>query len=104
MNGFIVIGLLLTLPEIVFGATTPTDFKGLVGVFTDIIGTLVVLTFALTFIAFLWGVVKGWIINGGSAEGVKSGKNVVIIGIIVFVVMISIWGILSMLQSSLFGS
>ncbi len=103
MHNYIIV-LLAFLPYMVFGANAPTNFKGLVSIFTDIIGTLVVLTFTLTFIVFLWGVVKGWIINGGSAEGVESGKNVVIIGIIAFVIMISIWGILSMLQSSLFGS
>jgi len=103
MNGFI-IGLLFTLPEIVFGATAPTDFKSFVGLIVDILATLVVLVFALTFLAFIWGVVKSWIIQGGSAEGVKSGKNVVLIGIITLAIMVAIWGIIAMLQSSLFGS
>ncbi len=92
------------LPNIVFGANAPTDFKSLVAIFTNLIGTLVVLVFALTFIAFLWGVVKGWIINGGSAEGVESGKNVVVVGVIVFAILVSVWGILYMLKSSIFGN
>lgn len=99
-----IIALLALLPQIVFGATAPTDFKSLVAVFTNLIGILVVLVFALTFLAFIWGVVKGWIINGGSAEGVKSGKNVVIVGIITLAIMVSIWSILSLLKTTFFGN
>lgn len=98
-----VITLFTLLPHLVFGAGAPSDFKGFVAMLIDLIDLLVILTFTLTFIAFLWGVVKGWIINGESTEGVESGKKVVIVGIIAFVIMISIWGILTMLQSSLFG-
>jgi len=103
MNGLIIV-LLLTLPEIVFGGSTPTDFRSLVAVFTDLIGILVVLVFTLTFLAFIWGIVKSWIIHGGSADGVESGKKIVVVGIITFVIMVSIWGILSILKSSIFGA
>jgi hypothetical protein len=94
----------LVAPFITYGASVsaPRDFKGLVAIFTDIIGTLVILTFALTFLAFMWGVVKGWIIHGGESDGIETGKNVVLTSIIALVVMSSIWGILRLLQSSLF--
>ncbi len=93
------------LPAATLAATvaTPRDFKGFVGIITNIIGTLIILVFALTFLAFMWGVVKGWIINGGDADGIESGKNVVMSGIIALVVMTSVWGILYLLQTSLFG-
>lgn len=82
----------------------PTDFKSLVKFFTGIIETLIVLVFAFTFLAFMWGVIKGWVIQGGSDEGVESGKKVVFASVIAFVIMISVWGIVRLLQSSLFGS
>jgi hypothetical protein len=106
MNIFTLALMILSAPLIVLGATVspPSDFKGFVKIITDLIKILVVLTFALTFLAFLWGVVKNWIINGGSADGVESGKRVVGISIIVFVIIISIWGILAILKSSFFGS
>jgi len=81
----------------------PRDFKGLVAIITDLISTLILIIFALTFLVFMWGVIKGWIMHGGDAEGVTSGKNVVIVGIIALVVMSGIWGILSILQTSFFG-
>ena len=83
--------------------TAPTNFKSFVALITGIIGKLVLFIFALTFIAFMWGVIKGWVIQGGNEEGVENGKKMVLAGIIGFVVMVSIWGILHMLQRSLFG-
>ncbi len=100
-----VTGIVSVLPSVVLGAPVaqPTNFKTLVELITNIIGTLILLIFALTFIAFMWGVIKGWIIKGGDTEGVDSGKQVVVTGIIALVIMSSIWGILSILKSSLFG-
>jgi hypothetical protein len=92
------------VPLLAHGAnvTAPKNFKGLVALITSIIGKLILLVFALTFLAFLWGVVKGWVIHGGDTEGVETGKNVVMTSIIALVVMSSIWGILRLLQMSLF--
>lgn len=99
-----IITLATFLPYIAFGANAPTDFKSFVALITNLIGILVILVFALTFLAFIWGIVKNWIIHGGSAEGVESGKKVVIVGIITLCIMVSIWGILNILKSSIFGN
>lgn len=100
--------LLLTMsivaPYVALGAPAPTDFKGFVALITNFIGVLVILVFTLTFIAFIWGLIKGWIINVGDAEGIQSGKNVVVVGVIALTIMVSIWGILAMLKLSLFGN
>jgi hypothetical protein len=98
------LGLTL-VPTLALGATVgaPSDFKGLVDILLGIMQTLVLLVFGLTFLTIIWSVVKGWIIHGGDAEGVESGKNVVLVGIIALVVMTSIWGILYLLKSSIFG-
>lgn len=89
-------------PIVVFGAPAPTDFKSFVALISNLIGVLVIVVFALTLIAFIWGIIKGWIVNGGDAEGIQNGKDVLIVSIIALTIMISIWGILAMLQSSLF--
>lgn len=97
--------LILTVfiaPTIVFGAQSPTDFKSFVALISNLIGVFVIVVFALTLIAFIWGIIKGWIVNGGDAEGIQNGKDVLIVGVIVLAIMISIWGILAMFQSSLF--
>ena len=105
----IIISLLYLLASVPFytsaagAVTAPTNFKSFVALITGIIGKLILFIFALTFLAFMWGVIKGWIIQGGNEEGIESGKKVVFAGIIGFVVMVSVWGILKLLQSSLFG-
>lgn len=90
------------LPLLAFAAP-PASFKGLVDIILDYIELLIQVIFAATFLVFMWGVVKGWIIGGASEEGVDQGKNVVLAGIIAFVVMSSIWGIVYIFQSTLFG-
>ncbi len=100
-----IVSALMFIPFYVFAApiSAPRDFKGFVGIITNIIGTLILLIFALTFLAFMWGVIKSWIIGGGDTESVEKGKSVVLTGIIVLAIMSAIWGILYMLKSSLFG-
>lgn len=101
----ILVALIGVLPLDAFATAVvpPTDFKSLVKLFTGIIETLIVLIFAFTFLVFMWGVIKSWIIQGGSEEGADSGKKFVFAGIVAFVVMTSLWGIVYILQSSLVG-
>jgi hypothetical protein len=51
----------------------------------------------------MWGIVKNWVMKGGGEEGVDNGKKILSAGIIGFVLMVSIWGILSLIQKSIFG-
>lgn len=98
-----ILATILIIPHDAFAATAPTDFKSLVNLIIDFIELLIVLIFALTFVVFMWGIIKEWIIGGSDEEGVKNGKNLVMAGIIAFVVMSSVWGIVYLFQSSLFG-
>jgi hypothetical protein len=84
--------------------TPPRNFSGLVDLVIDILQSLIVLTFALTFLVFAWQIVKSWIIDGGNAESVEEGKKVVVTGIIVLVIMSSVWAIVYLIQSSFFGA
>ncbi len=96
---------LFSIPFIGYGKTVnaPKDFKGVVSLLTDIIGTLVILTFALTFLAFMWGIIKSWVMHGEDPSSIESGRNIVVTSVIALVIMVSIWGILTMLKRSLFG-
>lgn len=78
------------------------NFADLVDTFIGLISLLVPLVFALTLVVIIWKVIDAWILNAGEESKVEEGKNVVIVGIIALVVMSAIWGILSILQSSLF--
>lgn len=78
------------------------NFADLVDTFIGLISLLVPLVFALTLVVIIWKVIDAWILNAGEESKVEEGKNVVIVGIIALVVMSAIWGILAILQSSLF--
>lgn len=73
-----------------------TWFLGLIN------GILVPLVFALAFILFLFGVFKFFFSSGAKAEdNRKEGKKFILWGVIAFVVMISLWGIVNLLVSTL---
>ncbi len=78
------------------------NFSDVVNKLLGIIDLIVPLLFGLTLLYIIWGVVDAWIIHGGDEGRVEEGKNTLIVGIIALVVMSGIWGILSILKSSLF--
>lgn len=78
------------------------SFSDLVDAFIELIQLLIPLLFALTLLLIVWRVVDAWIIHGADESKIEEGKNTIIVGIIALVVMSGIWGILSILQSSLF--
>ena len=78
------------------------NFSDLVNTFIELISLVVPLIFALTLLLIVWKVVDAWIIHGGDESKIEEGKNTIIVGVIALVVMSGIWGILSILQSSLF--
>jgi hypothetical protein len=80
------------------------SFGDLVANFISIITLLIPLIFAFTLLIIIWKVIDAWIIHGGDESKVEDGKNTIIVGIIALVVMSGIWGILSILQSSLFDA
>lgn len=93
---------LLALPIVTFAAVT--DFKSLVGMLIGLINQLFLILIALTFLVLVWGIVKGWIIHGGDVESVEKGKKVLYAGIVVFTILASLYGILTMLRTTFFGS
>ena len=65
------------------------------GVIDVINGTLIPVLFALAFIVFLFGVAKAYIISGASDTERAKGHKLILWGLIGFVVMLSVWGIIN---------
>ena len=61
---------------------------------------LVPVLFAVAFIAFLYGIVKAYIFSAGNEEEVKKGHQLILWGIIGFVVMISLWGLVNIVANT----
>lgn len=82
---------------------TPTTFKGLVGVIIDFINILIPVLFGLLFLYIIWKIVDAWIINAGNETKREEGKQMAVIAVVVFVVMVSAWGIVALIKQSIFG-
>ena len=78
------------------------NFSDVVDFFIHLIELTIPLLFGVTLLIITWKVVDTWIIHGGDSQYVEEGKNYVITGVIALVVMSGIWGILNILQNSLF--
>ena len=66
---------------------------------------LVPVLFALAFIVFLYGIVSKYIFSRGDETKVAEGHKLILWGIIAFVVMISLWGLVNVVANTfgLFG-
>lgn len=82
---------------------TPTTFKGLVQFILDFINILIPALFGLLFIYLVWKIIDAWIIHAGDEKKLEEGKRLITTAVIVFVLMLSTWGIVALIKSSLFG-
>ena len=79
-----------------------STFADVVSVFTGFIALLVPIVFALTFLVIAWGIIKAWVLNAGDENAVAQGKQIALAGVIALVFMFGVWGVLQVLQESLF--
>ncbi len=83
--------------------TTPTSFKGLVEFIIDFINILIPTLFAVLFVYIVWKIVDAWVLNAGNDEKIEEGKRLITVAVLVFVLMISAWGIVALIKQSFFG-
>ena len=61
--------------------------------------------FAIAFIVFLWGAFSTFILGRDSEDVKEKGRNLMLWGLIGFVVMVSVWGLVNILTGSIsFGN
>jgi len=78
------------------GAVTLLDTLGLIN---TIINALVPIIISLALVLFFWGLVM-YMTVAGDDEKRKKATNLMIWGVIAIFVMVSIWGIISLLQTT----
>lgn len=77
------------------------NLQGVLGYFTCLINDSVIpFIFAIAIAMFIWGAVKFFIINADEEAKREQGKQFMIWGIIALAIMISVWGIVSILTST----
>lgn len=65
----------------------------------NLVNLIIPLLVALALLAFFWGLVR-YIWKSGDEEAQKAGKNIMIAGIVGLFVMVSIWGIISIIGNT----
>ena len=98
---FAALGLLLILPSYA-SAAVAYDFASLVGLFISMIQTLVPLIVGLTLLYFIWGIFQ--LVRSNSEDSRKEAIGLITYGIVALFVMVSVWGLVSILTSTFFGT
>lgn len=91
----------LLFPALALAA--PKDFKALAELLADLIGGATVVMMVFGLVMYLWGMAVN-IPEFGDEKGAEKRKSYFFWGIIVLFLMISIWGILQLLENTLFGT
>lgn len=69
-----------------------------IGFFNTVLNDAVALLVTLAIVAFFWGLIRYLFTEG--AEGKAAGLKIMLMGVIVIFVMVSIWGIVKLLQNT----
>ena len=98
----IIYAVAVVSPVFALGATTPdtSGISGLVRNIGGIINSIIPILFALAIIYFFWGLIT-FIRGQGDPEKSKTGKSIMIYGVIAIAVMASIYGLIAWLQNTL---
>jgi len=84
-------------------SNTPTTFLDLVGAFLNLINLAIPVIFSVVFLYLAWKIFNSWVINGADEKSREEGKQTALTAVLVFVVMITVWGIVLMIQHSVLG-
>lgn len=106
---FIFSGALFLLPIFALAQGAGDGFKadgGPIGVVIKnvlvfINGYLVPAIFAIAFLVFIWGIFKYFIFGGANEADQEQGKQLMIYGIVGFVLMVSVWGLVKVISEGL---
>lgn len=90
-----VLGALLFAPVVTFAA----DLQQILGVIGTLIGTATPIVVALALVYFFWGLGQ-FILGSSESEKRKEAIAIMIYGIIALFVMVSVWGIVNVLQTT----
>ncbi|MAZ67199.1 hypothetical protein CL652_00285 [bacterium] len=94
------LGVLLVPMRLAYAA--PENFKALVNQLVGLIDLATIALFSLAIVFFFWTViVQMWGYDGGSAEQKKKLQETLFWGVLVIFIMVSIWGIIEILQQTL---
>lgn len=94
----LVLGVAVLAPASAFAQGTGT-LQSLIAVVANIVGLLTSIGAALAFVAFFWGIAL-FVLNVGDEKKAEEGKSWMLWSIIAIFVLVTIWGIIALLQKT----
>jgi len=91
------------LAETAHAYAAPRNFSDFSYTIISLANQVTIILFTLALMGFLWGVVQT-VRSSGDAEGIATGKKIMLYGIISLFVAISLWGIIFAAKLTLFGT
>lgn len=70
----------------------------------EVVGVLTPVIVAIALMAFFWGLAMYVLNFSGEDKDKKKGRDMMVYGILVLFVMVSVWGIVQVLQNTFLGS
>lgn len=77
-----------------------SPIESLLGAFGSLIGALIPILITLALVVFFWGLVR-YLWGASSKSGHEKGKDLMKWGLITLFVMVSVWGIVALMQEAL---
>lgn len=81
-----------------FAQLVGSGSTGIIGLFNTVLVPIII---ALSFAAFVWGIVNNYFIHGAEDASRTKGSKLILWGIIGLVVIFSVWGIVNIMLSTL---
>lgn len=79
------------------------DFKCLVYNVIGYIQQIVVVIFAMSVLVIIWGIFRYIFLAQGDEKQIAESKNIMFWGIVGLFVMVSVWGLVRVVQNTFFG-
>ena len=81
----------------------PSDVNGIIETVGGLISSIVPIIIAIALVGFLWGIIS-YITAGDDPKNKDAARGYMIYGIIGLFVMVSVWGLVKILQSTFVGT
>ena len=100
MKNILRIGVVGTLAFAPFAAFAAAQISNILGTFNSLIATATPIVVAFALLGFFWGLAI-YIFNAGDEKKKSQGRNIMIWGVLALFVMLSVFGIIGVLQTTL---
>lgn len=83
--------------------SAPSTYSELIDIIIGLINIAIPLLFGVLFVYFIWKMIDAWVLHPGDQAKRDAGKQYLVAALLVFVIMVSAWGIVNLIRQSLFG-